>query len=198
MSLVVRASGSCKAEAPVLFLGIVGPVLQVTGGVSCSWNTVACLGAAGQREALPHWNLGHTSFSFAPLGSFSRTSSRLELERCLQQQSLEGVEQSGVSGRGLRAAVCPESRELGTLGRESFRSAHFLLAPARVWASLGAITSACSHRAGGTAFLVDLVVPPSPSISESDDAPHLPRKPLGRMTCFPVCPKLGTSRIMGA
>lgn len=152
---MVRASGSCKTEASVLFLGLVGPVLKVTGGVSCPWNTVACLGAAGQCEALPHWHLGHTSFSFAPLGSFSRISSRLQLERCLQQQSLEGIEQSGVSGRGLRAAVCPESWELGTLGRERFRSAHFLLAPAQVWASLGAITGAFSHRAEGTAFPVD-------------------------------------------
>lgn len=41
------------------------------------------------------------------------------------------------------------------------------------------------------------MVPPSPSISESDDAPHLPKKPLGRMTYFFFCLKLGTFHIMG-
>lgn len=48
---MVRAGGGCTAEAPVLLPGIVGPVLKMTGGVSCPWKYQACQGAAGQCEA---------------------------------------------------------------------------------------------------------------------------------------------------
>lgn len=132
LCLVVRASGGCTTAALVLGLGILGPVLKVTGGGSCSWKDQGCLGAAGQCEA--------------PVGLAPRVVLgdvlQVEAQSCLQQ-SLEGQKREVWPGLdwGLLSAPNPGA---GDPAGSQVRSVRFLLALPLAWARAGACSSASS------------------------------------------------------